>query len=294
MIGNIPSDIRDAIANYFAEREEENVALKSFAFSGGGCINHGGKLETSIGNFFLKWNDLANFPGMLEAESRGLALLRRSNSIEVPAVVFNGVTDDHQFLLLGYIDRASRAPDYWMKLGEDLAVLHRNTAPVFGLDHDNYIGSLPQRNTQSPSWIDFFVAQRLEAQLELAGEKIDLSLRRQFDQLITRLDSLLALEQPSLLHGDLWSGNVMINESGNPTFIDPAVYYGHREVDLSMTQLFGGFDSDFLDGYHAAFPLEKGFRERLEIYNLYPLLVHVNLFGGAYLAQVRQTLLRFA
>lgn len=294
MIAQLPPDIRDAIANYFAECEDEPVSLKDFTPSSGGCINHGGRLETSVGNFFLKWNLLADFPGMLDAESRGLALLRRSNSVNVPPVIYSSSTDDHQFLLLGYIGPAPRAPDYWMKLGEDLAALHRNRAPLFGLDHDNYIGSLPQRNSQNSSWIDFFVTHRLEAQLSLASGKIDLSVRRQFDRLISRLDSLLVLEPPSLLHGDLWSGNVMTNEAGNPSFIDPAVYYGNREVDLAMTQLFGGFDSDFLEGYHASFPLAKGFRERFDIYNLYPLLVHVNLFGGAYLSQVKQTLNQLA
>lgn len=294
MITEVPSDIHDAITNYFAEREDNIVTLKRFSFCGGGCINNGGKLQTSIGNFFLKWNEVEGLAGMFEAENMGLSLIRRSNSVAVPSVIFDGTTDDHQFLLLRYVVSGQRSPDYWMKFGEDLAMLHRNTGQSFGLDHDNFIGSLRQRNDQSSSWVEFFVVNRLEAQLALASKVTDAGIRRQFDALINRLPDLLYQERPSLIHGDLWSGNVMVNEDGNATVIDPAVYYGHREVDLAMTQLFGGFDSDFLQGYHASFPLQNDFSERIEIYKLYPLLVHVNLFGGAYLGQVRKILNHFA
>jgi protein-ribulosamine 3-kinase len=293
MLDGMPPDLQHAVKIYFAESGEVPTTLNRFSFCGGGCINHGGRLETSSGDYFIKWNDLDKFPAMFEAESRGLGLLRRANSFHVPHVIHSGKTEELQFLILTYTKSSKRVPDYWTRFGEDLAALHRNASDYFGLDHDNYIGSLPQRNSRELRWTDFFIRHRLEPQLELAKDKIDLGTRKAFGRLFAQLPALLPAEKPSLLHGDLWSGNIMVAEEGQPSVIDPAVYFGHREADLAMTELFGGFDSDFLEGYNAAFPLENGFMERFDIYNLYPLLVHVNLFGGGYAAQVQRILKRF-
>ena len=232
---------------------------------------------------------------MFGAEARGLSLLDRSHSLKVPSVVHHADAGDFQFLLMEYIEGRRRIDTYWERFGLGLAALHKNSSIVFGLDHDNYIGSLPQRNNPSASWIEFFTQERLNSQLQKAieGGRFDYSVVNKFERLFSKLPALLPEEPPSLLHGDLWRGNIMTTSEGKPCIIDPAVYFGHREVDLAMTQLFGGFDSLFLESYNRTFPLTPGYEERVDIFNLYPLLVHVNLFGGGYRSQVVSILDRF-
>lgn len=275
--------------------ENLSWSVRAFHPASGGCINHGGELVTTEGSYFLKWNDRQRYPHMFEKESRGLTLLKSANCINVPKVIHVGEAANLQFIILSFVKSDRRAKNYWSLLGEQLADLHRNTLTHFGLDHDNYIGSLIQRNALTENWIDFFVQHRLEAQLSLAERsgKITSDIRKRFDALYQRLPGLLPQEMPALLHGDLWSGNVMVNEMGEPTLIDPAVYYGHREAELAFTQLFGGFEEEFYLAYRNAFPLIPGFNSRTDLYNLYPLLVHVNLFGGGYLQQVENILDRF-
>lgn len=270
--------------------------IRDFDFASGGCINNGGRIATSDGDYFLKWNDRAGFPGMFEAEAKGLSLLRAAtSSLIVPKVAHAGQAETFQFLLMEYIADGRRGPAYWQQLGAGLAVLHRSSADYYGLDHDNYIGSLSQFNKPSGSWVKFFVEQRLQVQLQLAIDNKALaeSSVRKFEKLFEIIPGILPEEAPALLHGDLWSGNVMTSPEGKPCLIDPAVYFGHREVDLAMTQLFGGFDATFLESYREAYPLMPGFEERLRLYNLYPLLVHVNLFGGGYVRQVLHELEAF-
>jgi fructosamine-3-kinase len=289
MVAVVPREIAQSVETLTGAR------ILAFTFTGGGCINSGGKLTTSGGTYFLKWNDAGKFPGMFQAESIGLSLLRKTNSMTVPYPVHDGHAGSFQFLLLEFIHEGKKKGDYWAKFGSRLAALHKQSALAFGLDHNNYIGSLSQRNDQSASWIEFFVNCRLKAQVELARahDKIDADLQNKFERLFERLPSLLTLEPPSLLHGDLWGGNLLVDAEGNPCLIDPAVYYGHREADLAMTQLFGGFDPEFLECYHAEFPLTPGYRERFEIYNLYSLLVHLNLFGIGYRSGVVSIIDRF-
>ncbi len=184
---------------------------------------------------------------------------------------------------------------YWETLGQSLAVLHSHTQPTFGLHFDNYIGSLPQTNTLTANGYDFFFEHRLLPQAGLALYKGLLS-KKSYDALFRlrdRLPELFPNERPALLHGDLWSGNVLINEDNKPALIDPAVYYGFREAELAFTRLFAGFDDRFYDAYDEAFPLQNGFNERVAIYNLYPLLVHVNLFGSGYVSGVERVLKQF-
>lgn len=232
---------------------------------------------------------------MFSAEAKGLALLKSAAALRTPEVILLGVAGAHQFLLMEYVEPGERCETYWDDFAIGLAKLHQQSADLFGLDHNNYIGSLPQRNDLSNSWVQFFIEQRLKRQLQtgIDGGRIDRVLVGKFESLFEKLPSLLPEEPPSLLHGDLWGGNVMTSPAGDPVLIDPAVYYGHREVDLAMTQLFGGFDSDFLMRYSEALPLMPGYKERLRLYNLYPLLVHVNLFGGGYKAQLEQVLKDF-
>ena len=199
------------------------------------------------------------------------------------------------FLILKYIKSGIKTPTFWYDFGKQLANLHKHTVNFFGLDYNNYIGSLIQRNNKHSSWTEFFINERLSYQVKMArdNKRVDKDTISSFDRFYNRMDSIFPVEPPALLHGDLWSGNYMVNENGQPVIIDPAVYYGHREMDLGMSQLFGGFDNQFYTSYHNHFPLENGWKERLQFCNLYPLMVHVNLFGGTYLNSVKEILRKF-
>jgi protein-ribulosamine 3-kinase len=283
MLSAIPLPIQQQVSELL------KVEVETFSFcNGGGCINQGGKLTTSAGDFFLKWNDATKFPGMFEAEAKGLQLMGEAKVIHIPKVILEALARPWQFILLEYVEEKTKSPSYWEDLGQQLANLHRNTFSTYGLDHNNYIGSLQQENKISNNWIDFFIEQRLNIQLKLAldNQKTDKGMLHRFERLFKKLPQLLPVEKPSLLHGDLWSGNLITNAMGNPCLIDPAVYYGHREAEIAFTRLFGGFSGTFYESYNHTFPLQPGFAERIDIYNLYPLMVHVNLFGGGYLAEV--------
>lgn len=267
----------------------------------GGCINSAFRLETSFGYFFLKYNQ-AQKQEMFEAEKNGLELLSKYSPIRIPKVIGNGiheiignrVHDQKAYLLLEWVEKGAQSTDFWVDFAQNLAKQHRVTQSKFGLDHNNFIGSLSQINIPNNTWSDFFILKRLEPQIKLArnGNLIDSTTLSQFEVLFTKLDHLIPKEQPALLHGDLWSGNFMCGKDGKAVIFDPAIYYGHRETELAFTQLFGGFSPEFYQLYHESFPLEPGFDERLDIHNLYPLLVHVNLFGSSYLSGIKQTLKR--
>jgi protein-ribulosamine 3-kinase len=282
----LPSVIAEALL------QNLKLTVKSYTAIAGGCINNGGKILTQNGSYFIKWNDAERFPGMFEAEASGLKLLAATTSVRVPSVVVYSEADTFQFILLEFIEQAARSSSYWQDLGRSLAMLHRRTSPLFGLDHDNYIGSLHQHNKTTATWTDFLIHHRLEPQLELLSAPA--TLRRKFERLYRRLPDMFPIETPSLLHGDLWSGNIICDDRGNPCLIDPAVYFGHREMDIAFTHLFGGFDEDFYDTYKEVFPLQHGFEERVEVCNLYPLLVHANLFGGHYLTQIERIASRWS
>jgi len=191
-----------------------------------------------------------------------------------------------------YLESGSISGAYWESFGRSLASLHQKTEQKYGLDHDNYIGRLEQINSWRDNWIDFFIELRLEKQLELALDNhlVDQSFSKRFRKVYPHLSGILPLEPSSLLHGDLWSGNVVVGPDGNVGIIDPAAYYGSREIELAFTQLFGGFDRQFYECYQENYPLSPGYQERVPVYNLYPLMVHVNLFGTSYLAGVEHTI----
>ena len=234
---------------------------------------------------------------MLEAEAKGLKLLKEANEIKVPEVISWKIIRDTQYLILEFIESSSMEKHFWYNFGKSLAKLHKHPSAdgKFGLDHDNYIGSLPQSNKQHNSWTEFFILERLEQQIKMARDagKIGNGISQRFQKLFSQLEKIFPIEKPSLLHGDLWSGNYMVGNSGEPVIIDPAVYFGHHEMDIAMTKLFGGFDSEFYFAYHEEFPLEKDWQKRTDICNLYPLMVHVNLFGGSYATQVENILKSF-
>lgn len=284
---SIPLRIKDDLQRRFV--------IKEFSFIGGGCINHGGKLTATTGEFFLKWNDATRFPHMFETEAMGLKLLSAPKCIRIPEVNSFNEVGDHQYIVLEFITTEKSNKKYWEDLGSQLAELHRSSNDNYGLDHDNYIGSLPQRNTPAKSWIEFFISERLEFQIDIARSNhlISSTLKKNFESLFKKLPDLLGEEKPSLIHGDLWSGNLMCDEKGNPCLIDPAVYYGHREIELAFTTLFGGFDERFYKSYRESWPLEPGFPERFDVYNLYPLMVHANLFGGGYLQSVQAIITKY-
>lgn len=276
------------------ESSGEELKIKEVQFKAGGCINNAVQLRTEEGDFFIKWNEGIE-EDMFAAEANGLRLLRAGGSLCIPEVLGLGKIGQKHYLLLEYIDSRYPQENYWEELGHKLALQHQQTAKNFGLEDNNYIGRLPQNNEPMSKWVDFFRERRLNVQLGLAiyNGLVDKKFADRFKSLYPQLPELLPEEPPALLHGDLWSGNVMVGAVGEPCLIDPAVYFGHREAELAFTELFGGFDPRFYSAYQEAKPLEQGYEERKNIYNLYPLMVHVNLFGTSYLSGVERTLGRF-
>jgi fructosamine-3-kinase len=256
----------------------------------GGDINRAFAVTFADGRrLFVKTN--AHEPAdMFAAEARGLAWLAEARELRVPGVVAAGAG----FLALELVVSAAPARDFDERLGRGLAALHRFGAAGFGLDHDNFIGRLPQSNAATPgAWPEFFRARRLAPQLQravdagLASSRLQRGMERLFAALDDDAAALLGpAEPPARLHGDLWGGNLLCDETGAPCLCDPAVYGGHREVDLAMMRLFGGFGARVFDAYAEAWPLADGYAARVPLYQLYPLMVHVNLFGGGYVGQV--------
>lgn len=261
----------------------------------GGDINEAYRFSTSEGDFFVKKNSDSRFPQMFQKEALGLKLMEEAGEIEVPKPIAFGSDPETAFLILNFIKTGSKSKNFWIDFAQKLANLHKHTSDYFGLDHDNYIGSLHQSNKKHTNWTDFLREERLNIQVKKARDqgRIDNNTVKAFERFYKRLDDIFPIEPTSLIHGDLWGGNYMVNEAGDPVIIDPAVYYGHREMDLGMSQLFGGFSPEFYDAYNQYYPLEKGWQKRMDYCNLYPLMVHVNLFGGGYINSVKSILNRF-
>ena len=224
---------------------------------------------------------------MFSLEARGLRLLATATDLSVPEVI--GTSDDPAYLVLEWLSEGRKSQATDVALGEGLAALHLNHAQRHGLDHDNYIALLYQPNSQTESWTVFYGEQRIRAQMNIARQANNLSadLEKNLETLIIRLPQLVPEPEASLMHGDLWGGNVMVLEGGHPAIIDPAVYYGHREVELAMTELFGGFSREFYDAYNSVYPIDKGYNQRRLLYQLYPMMTHMNLFGGGYTSRVQ-------
>ncbi len=266
----------------------------SFEFVSGGCINNTLRLNTKERPYFVKFN-VYELQGMFEAEAQGLELLRQADALATPEVIAWGKKQDKSYLILEYIDSSIESPTFWEDFGQGLARLHRHTYAKFGLDFDNYIGSLTQSNEPMADGIEFFREKRLKAQAGKAmyEERLDPAFYQEILQFAEKLPNLIPQEAPALLHGDLWSGNYMCDPAGAPLIIDPAVYYGYREAELAFTQLFGGFEPRFYQAYQEAFPLEPGYAQRKDIYNLYPLLVHLNIFGSGYLSGIQRIIRKY-
>lgn len=282
--------LRDALGRILGHAVASSTRL------GGGSINDAAEVTLANGaRLFVKTHP--NPPaGMFEAEARGLRWLEEADAIRVPRVL--AVSDTKPaYLALELLSPSRRRGSFDEELGRSLAALHAFGAHSFGLDHDNFIGRLAQSNAPATDWPTFYWASRLEPQLRLAVDHglIDGRLRSRFDTLGNTLPDLAGpAESPARLHGDLWGGNLHVDERGAPCVIDPAVYGGHREIDLAMMRLFGGFGERVFSAYAEAMPLSQGADRRVLLYQLYPLLVHVNLFGHSYVGSVERALSAYA
>ena len=284
----------DRIVMLLTEYLKLPVLIDSVQPVTGGCISECYKVNTTKGIFFLKINRSADHAMLFETEVKGLQLVNNAVKGITPAVIGFETLYDYSQLILEWVEPGKPVTASWLRLAKDLALLHKHTNGTFGLDHANFIGSLLQDNSPQHDWIDFLILKRLEPQLKKAidDKKLPAEMNRSFAKIFLRLDTFFPAERPALLHGDLWSGNIILRNDAAFRLIDPAVYYGHREMDLAMTQLFGGFDQIFYEAYHDYFPLEPGIEDRFPVQQLYPLLVHVNLFGGSYVTAVSKIINR--
>lgn len=289
--------VRQILGNYFKTSTPYNEASLAFENVSGGCINQCYRITASNKrSLFIKMNSKQAYPELLVKEMNGLRFLEKQKIIKTPVIEGAEEAGEFQLLVMEWINQADPAKHSWKKLGEQLAGLHQVTNPQFGFEEDNYIGSLPQDNTRQESWIIFFVEHRLKPQIDLAIKKGLLTSHHSslFEKLFIALPGIFDDEQPALLHGDLWRGNLLFDERQDPVLIDPAVYFGNRHMDLAMTTLFCGFDPVFYESYHYFYPLPKNHKQQWEICNLYPLLVHVNLFGESYVPKVQSVLKKFS
>ena len=274
--------------------ERLSTYIESISPLSGGDINEVYKINCTLGEYVVKYNSRLRFPAMFYKEANGLELLRKGG-LRTPNVIDHFEDRDDQFLILEYVAEKKVENKFWFHFANNLSELHQKSNTSFGLDQNNYIGSLVQHNGQMPTWEEFFISKRLKPLIKMAFDKGLLARKHlaDFDHFFTVFTELLPVEPPSLLHGDLWSGNLLCGSGQQAVFIDPAVYYGHREVDIAMTKMFGGFDPVYLDHYQDRFPLEKGWEERVPIHNLYPRLVHLVLFGRSYLSGIENVIQKY-
>ncbi|MCR4300813.1 MAG: fructosamine kinase family protein [Sulfuricaulis sp.] len=278
-----------SIAQRVSEATGTPFVVKSHDAVGGGCINSATVLEDGRRRFFVKLNDAGRL-AMFEAEAEGLKEIAQSRSVQVPRPVCFGTDDGSAYLVLEHLNLTGADGHCLEQLGRELAQMHRATQKNFGWRLDNTIGSTPQINTPGTDWIEFWREHRLGFQLDLATRN-GRNLMRRGERLMADLGEFFRAYRPtpSLLHGDLWGGNVGA-VGGRPVIFDPAVYYGDREADLAMTELFGGFSSRFYQAYRETWPLDTGYKVRKTLYNLYHVLNHFNLFGGGYASQAERML----
>ncbi len=267
----------------------------------GGDINESFVLMLSNGQKVFVKQNTGKAHDFFEAEAKGLLCIAQTKTIDCAKVIATGEEGETSFLLLEYIESGSRSTSFWETFGAELAEFHKadtkefTSNGTFGLSFDNYIGATRQINNGCSSWIDFYRTKRLEVQFKMAWDCFDANDRKRIQNLLDNLDKYLTEPtRPSLLHGDLWGGNFMVSQDGQPVLIDPAVFVGHAEADIAMTQLFGGFAPQFYDAYKSVNPIERGYSDRRDLYNLYHLLNHLNLFGGSYLMSVLGIVRRYS
>lgn len=283
--------IRRRLLNLFPSAK--NVRLQPV---GGGSINDCYQISFTDSKLFCKVNSATKFPHLFQKESNGLKLIAAQGIITSPTVLDLFQQDNKQYLFLQWVEEGERTEGFWKSFGEKLAMLHRVTNEQHGWDETNYMGSVPQANTFYKNWCSFFAAERLAPMAAKCAAKglLTNQLLSQLEALEKKLPDIFEEEAPSLLHGDLWSGNFMCNRQSEPVLIDPAIYFGHRSIDLAMTTMFGGFSKPFYEAYHYHFPFPANYKEQWAVCNLYPLLIHLYLFGTGYLPQIQNTLKQFA
>lgn len=282
MLDSLQQSIQQHIQAYDCDFE-----LRAVHAIAGGCINRACRLDGRERRYFVKLNRAERLT-MFTAEADGLKELIRTGAVRAPNPVCHGLEGDTAFLVCEWVDLSTPKGDSAARLGRQLAEMHRHTKPQFGWPRDNTIGSTPQSNAPDDNWCNFWCEQRLGFQLQLGKRNgFSSSLLHKGERLMQTLPGLLAGHQPSasLLHGDLWGGNWAADDHGAPVLFDPAVYYGDREADLAMTELFGGFPEAFYAAYRETWPLDAGYAMRRTLYNLYHILNHANLFGGGYAGQ---------
>lgn len=284
------TDIWQHIGAHIAATLERPFSIDGRDTVGGGCISRAHVITGGGRRCFVKLNHAAT-AAMFEAEAEGLREIAATGTVNVPRPLCWGRVDDTAYMVMEYVEFGGEGTDTAPLLGRQLAAMHRVTGETFGWRIHNYIGSTPQVNTPEKDWTVFWQRHRLGYQLETAannGHGARLAHRGQ--RLVEALPALLGAHAPapSLIHGDLWAGNWAGDRRGDPVVFDPAVYYGDREADIAMTELFGGFPPAFYDAYRDEWPLDAGYKVRKDLYNLYHVLNHLNLFGGAYLAQAQR------
>ncbi|WP_199250320.1 fructosamine kinase family protein [[Phormidium] sp. ETS-05] len=279
----------DTIAAHIASVTGETITVNNHQSVGGGCINQGYRLNTNNGSYFVKLNQTC-LRDMFAAEALGLQQMWATHTIRVPKPIGTGTVGNYAYIVMEWLDIGGRGDTTaWEAMGRQLAQLHRPVvADKFGWECNNTIGSTPQINTWTADWGEFWATHRIGYQLRLAKRR-----GGQFpdgERLLGMIPELLANHkpQPSLVHGDLWGGNASVTGDGEPVIFDPATYYGDREVDIAMTELFGGFSPTFYQGYNQVWPLDPGYQQRKTLYNLYHILNHFNLFGGSYGGQANR------
>jgi fructosamine-3-kinase len=280
----------DAIAAAVGERTGVPFSASSVEPVSGGSIHQAWHIDDGVRHFFVKTGATAAAP-MFAAEARGLHALSASAVVRTPTFIALGQTADAAFLVLEHLELGPLDQRGGALLGAALAQLHRSTGSAYGWSEDNFIGATPQHNAMHLSWPHFFGEHRLRPQLQLARHKgMDKTLATKGDALIERIGGLFIdyRPAPSLLHGDLWSGNAAQCSDDAPVVFDPACYWGDRETDLAMAELFGGFPTRFFAAYRQEWPLDPGYESRKPLYNLYHILNHFNLFGSAYLGQAQR------
>jgi len=274
-----------SLAEKITTATSQPFTIQRFSSVGGGCINTAYRIESDAQNYFVKFNS-KNKLSMFEAEAEGLTEIANANSVRVPLPICTGVVEQQSYIVMEYLNLIGRGS--MTEFAEQLAAMHRNTHSLYGWHRDNTIGSTPQNNSQNDNWQTFWNEQRLGFQLSLA--KQNGANKRLLDK-GERIQACLAsffksyAPQASLLHGDLWSGNYAFTDGGEPVIFDPATYYGDREADIAMTELFGGFSPTFYEHYQTLWPLDDGYPLRKNLYNLYHILNHFNMFGGGYESQ---------
>jgi len=290
----LPDEILSAIKSYGREIEWATDYLEITSITGG-SINQAVLVKTDTLSFFLKYNTASLHPKMFSSEFMGLELLAQTKSLRIPKPLFIHEGEQYSCILMEYIEESPYCVNFWEIFAKQLAELHQNSADYFGLHFPNYMASLPQSNVPHQNFVEFFINERLEPQIKIARNKGYLNNEhlRQLERLYKELFSIIPTEKPALTHGDLWSGNLMCDKKGMPVVMDPAVYFGHRELDIAMTTMFGGFSPLFYKTYQEIYPMEKSWEERLAFYNLYPILIHINLFGNSYLPYFERVLQRF-